>query len=293
MGGLRYNTQRTYTAAQRQYLNFCHKYGIPPIPADESVLLRYIAHMHSVPGRNSTSLSHNTMQVYLSAVRSLHVLSGYPPPALSTPRITLALKSVAAQGSQPVKKLAITYTFLCQLLSKLPQTYDAAVWRAALLLGYAGGLRGSEYTLFVDSSNNTVVHEPPRIDAVRFGNHEGMCYMVYKVVKSKTTIHPFYKYIACNSKVMCPVCQMYSYLCIRAAGRSLSPDAPLFQFSDGNPLTKQLLNAGIKSLVAGCGVDPTNYSSHSLRIGILSCGHAAGMSDQQLASLGNWRSDAF
>ncbi len=291
--GLRFNTHRTYSAAQRQYFQFCKLYHLSPLPATEDLLLRYIAHMYSRPGKNSDSLTHNTMQVYLAAVRSLHVMHGYPPPPTSSPRITLALKAVAAKSPLPVQKAPITYELLRSLLSKLSHSHDDIVWRSALLLGLTMGLRGSEYTVVRDNNTQSVVIKPPVVSQVTFGTQKGIDYMCYQVLVSKTTTHPFQSYAACNKSADCSVCVMKRYLYIRSQIGTALPQAPLFQFVDGQVLSKYMLDQKIKQLVALAGLDPKEYSSHSLRAGIVCMGHRLGLSDRDLASLGHWRSDAF
>ena len=291
--GLRFNTHRTYSAAQKQYIQFCETYKLVPLPATEELLLRYIAYMYSRPGKKSKSLTHNTMQVYLSSVRSLHVMHGFPPPPTSSPRVSLALKAVAASSPLPVQKSPITYDLLCSLLAKLSLGFDDLVWRAALLMGLTMCLRGSEYTEVYQMNTQLVVIKPPVVSQITFDTLQGISYMCYTVPVSKTTLHPFKKYAACNHSPNCAVCMMRRYLQARARLGTALPHLPLLQFKNGQILSKHMLDGKIKQLVTLVGLDPSSYSSHSLRSGVVCMGHRLGLSDRDLASLGNWRSDAF
>jgi hypothetical protein len=67
--GLRPNTQKTYNSAQKQFLEFCSRYDRVCLPCDENTLLMYIAYLHNVK-----RLKGQTIKVYISAVRALHIM---------------------------------------------------------------------------------------------------------------------------------------------------------------------------------------------------------------------------
>ena len=72
--GLAPSTRHVYLSAQRRYLAFCRQdnqlgpSGLP-LPADEQFLMRFCTFL-------ADSLSHASIKVYLSAVRSLHIDNG-------------------------------------------------------------------------------------------------------------------------------------------------------------------------------------------------------------------------
>ena len=83
MQGLAPSTRRVYLSAQRRYLAFCRQDGRLgpsglPLPADEQFLMRFCTFL-------ADGLSHASIKVYLSAVRSLHIDSGLPDPLVTTP----------------------------------------------------------------------------------------------------------------------------------------------------------------------------------------------------------------
>jgi site-specific recombinase XerD len=81
---LKPNTQRTYSSAQTRFINFCSKYNLVVMPVSENTLLLYIAFLFD------EGLKGSSIKVYISAVRSLHIYSGfiYPSDML---RVRLAL----------------------------------------------------------------------------------------------------------------------------------------------------------------------------------------------------------
>ncbi len=125
---------RTYSAAQKQYLKFCELYGLTAIPATETVLLRYVAHLSEKPGRGRKGLSALTIHVYLSSVRALQIGLGLPPPPLDASRLQLAVRAVSLRDPPPVQKLPITFPILVGMVHKLGGRLDASLWRAVLSL---------------------------------------------------------------------------------------------------------------------------------------------------------------
>lgn len=249
--------------------------------------------MYNRPGRKGAHLDVDTMHVYLAAVRSLHIMHGLPPPPTSAPRVLLALKSVASVSLPPSQKLPISFPLLISMLQVLPNNSDARMWSALLTLAYAGALRGSEYTAVFEFNSSNLIIPPPMLQAISFGTSGVTQYMVYTVIQSKTNIHPFNKYIACVGSAYCPVCLMRSYLKHRQIIVGCTPNHPLFVYSNGLAVDKQGTDQMIKYLVSQLGLNPEKYTTHSLRAGAISAGHVAGLSEKDLASIGNHKSDAY
>jgi hypothetical protein len=75
------------------------------------------------------------------------------------------------------------------------------------------------------------------------------------------------------------------------------PDAPAFCYfgADGRlcPLTFSLLAEGIKALVAAAGLDPAEFSTHSLRRGGATWAFQQNVHTLLIKATGDWRSDAY
>ena len=67
---------------------------------------------------------------------------------------------------------------------------------------------------------------------------------------------------------------------------------PLFCYTDGRPLTRQLLSSTVKSIVRLAGL-PGNYSGHSFRIGAATTAASQGVPDHLIKTLGRWSNDAY
>jgi hypothetical protein len=85
--GVSTNTSRQYATGQRHYLNFCAQLNLPPCPASELSLLRFVASF-------GDRIRGSTVQNYLSAVRFLHVSNGYPNPLPDCERLKLVVRAL-------------------------------------------------------------------------------------------------------------------------------------------------------------------------------------------------------
>ena len=84
--GLANSTMRSYQAGQKHYLSFCSAAQRPAIPTSEEMLMMFASYLAK------GGLSHQTIKVYLSAVRNLHETKGQHSDY--TAALTLCLKIV-------------------------------------------------------------------------------------------------------------------------------------------------------------------------------------------------------
>ena len=73
--GLAASTSRVYSAGINKYLFLCHELSIPPTPASEHLLCKFVTYLAL------NNISSNTIKVYLSGVRQLHYPGGSSTPA--------------------------------------------------------------------------------------------------------------------------------------------------------------------------------------------------------------------
>lgn len=286
--GLQPSTNRTYNSAQRSYIKFCQQYKLIAVPTNEQILLWFVAHLHA------RGIKSNSMQVYLSAVRSVHVLNGFQAPVTFTPRIKLALKAAFELGDPAKPKAPITYPLLVRMIDLVSHGYDSYMWSALLTLAFYGALRGAEYSL-VMGSGGTVMAQPPVVNSISFGIAPyGVKFMTFRISKSKTQPHGFTAVIGCSGTRVCAVCAMTAYLAARHRANQLQANKPLFLLYNGQVITKDLVNTKIKSLVSQLDLPPADYTTHSLRAGsVTSAGFTNQFADWELQQLGHWSSDTY
>jgi hypothetical protein len=87
----------------------------------------------------------------------------------------------------------------------------------------------------------------------------------------------------------CPVWMMQQLLASSSSG---DPEDPLFAFRNGAMVTRQHVADAIKATASTLGVDPTLFSTHSLRIGAATTLAARQVSTLDILSWGRWRTEA-
>ena len=87
---------------------------------------------------------------------------------------------------------------------------------------------------------------------------------------------------------LCPVSVLVLYLELH------SPHAwPLFQWSDGLPLSRPQFIKEVKTILVCSVVSAANYSGHSFRSGAAMMAAAAGLEDSVIQMPGRWKSAAY
>ena len=277
MSGWAPRTRSGYGSAIKRYLAFASTYSLEPLPLTEPMLLRYVAHL------NLAQLAPSTIKNYLSALRAWVLSLGFQEPCIWTPRVQLACRAVGKAHPPPRQPLPIGYELLSKLIRLLSPSHDHLLIASALSLQYFACLRASELC-----SNPALSIVPTRADISFFHSGSSLA-MVYNCRTSKTSHHGFKVHVGCSGKPTCAPCIMHHFL----PRFPVEPASPLFRFSSGSLLSYPVYNSIIKSLVQLAGLDPTHYSSHSVRAGAATQAAEAGLDPDSIKRLGRWRSDAY
>lgn len=148
---LKSSTHRTYSSAQKKYLNFCKKYDLVSVPADEETLTCFVAFLYL------DGLKGSSIRVYLSAVRSLHIWEGYNNP-LGGPRLGMVVRGAMVCSDPPDRKLPITFDILSELCSKAKKWDGSLMLISAMTLAFFGCMRAGELCVNDNDIFNTTVH---------------------------------------------------------------------------------------------------------------------------------------
>ena len=280
--GVRSSTRDCYSSAQKKYIQFCAWYDLSPFPASMNTILLYIAYM------NTQGLSASTMSVYLSSIRSAHVMAGYQEPNIRSPQVKLALKAIKDNSAPPLQKKPIVYTMLKQMISVLNNESNAIMWSAMLSLAFFAGLRGAEYAMVSLNSG----HMYPCLSHIQFATVDNTKVMYYQVQSAKTNVHGYKVPVGCTGAYVCAYCMMLRYVKHQFSTMA-DPHMPLFVFQNGQVVSKNHVNLLIKKLVAKLGYNVADYSTHSIRAGAASTAAAMGFNDWEIMRLGGWRSAAY
>ena len=168
------------------------------------------------------------------------------------------------------------------MIRSLTSSHDHLLIASAISLQYFACLRSSEFC--TDLAQSVI---PVRADVSFY--HSSSPVMIFTSHTSKTAAHGFSVHVGCSGSPVCAVCIMYHYL----SSHPKAPSDPLFQFPSGQHLTYHLYNKIIKHLIQLIGLDPSQYSSHSLRAGAATQAARAGLAPEAIKRLGRWRSHAY
>ena len=250
------STRRAYRTGTSAFAKFCHKRGIPLLPASELTLRYFCAHL-------SKTVSYQTIKVYLAGIRLLHLEQGFKDPTRDTSLLSYLCIGIRRSGRSTNKaRLPITIPLLRVIkqqlsISALPSQAKLLYW-AAFTLAFYGFLRASEYSCPTQSkftknrhlllsdislTKDSLSAHLKRSKSDRFG-------------KSATIL------VGSTGSSTCPVRAMRKSL----ATRQLQPPGPLFKFTSGNFLMRSDISRTTKHLLRAAGTDLELYSSHSYRI---------------------------
>lgn len=283
--GLAKSTRRTYSAAQRRFLEFCFwsgqvQSGGSPLPASEWTLILFITEL-------SRSLKASSIKVYLSGVRSLHVENGFDNPLKNRPRLEQVLRGIKrSQGLERRPRRPITASVLRSLHSLIDhRNYQDVMFWAACCTGFFGFLRSGEFT--TSDKYDAKIHLS--LADVSVDQRINPKVLLLRIKASKTdqfrvghTVR-----IGTANTAVCAVRAMMSYLRFRGG----NPGA-LFVHENGEPLRRSQLVAWVRDATARLGLEG-NYSGHSFRIGAATTAASMGVPDHLIKTMGRWLSDAY
>ena len=249
---------RAYRAGQSEFIQFCHRLSVTPLPVQEPLLILFVAHL-------SLRLAHSSVRWYLSAVCHMHIAQGFGDPLAGTLRLQLALKGL--KRSKPREKnswLPVTpYVLRVKaVLDREPHRQDNIMLWAACCLGFFTFLRLGEMTVPSANSCDPSWHLTPMDVAVDNLQQPSLIQLSLKCSKTDQTRQHVKLFIGRTNNELCMVAAMLAYLAVRGFDHG-----PLFRSEDGQPLTCAKLVSLLKAMLTAAGIDSTHYSAHSFRIG--------------------------
>jgi hypothetical protein len=280
------NTKRTYSSAQKRYLDFCLKFKLISMPVTEDTLLLYVSFLFE------QGLSGSTIRVYLSAVRSLHVLAGrqYPVELL---RVKLALKGAVRETPKPIRKMPITIAILKAMLHHVTYRFDNKLITAVMTLAFFGCFRMGELCAPTGAPFQPVSHLC--VGDITIDNSTQTLTVFLKQSKTDLANAGVSVYVGCSGdKHCCAFCAMVVYMHFRLSLNVANvDDSPLFVVPGGKPLTKAYMVSVTRLLLSLTGNDPALYSGHSFRAGAATTAGDKQFKEWELKLLGRWSSTAY
>jgi len=163
-----------------------------------------------------------------------------------------------------------------------PERYEHAVLWTSLTIAVYGLLRAGEMT-YKDEFSSIL-----RRSDITWSDD----YFIIHLRASKTDVfrEGVDIYIHRNGSFSCPYAAMRA---LWEASPKQELHAPVLQDADGNPYKYTDFHAGIKGLAVGLKLDPTQFGTHSCRIGGATTLAMLGYPTHVLMTLGRWKSDCY
>jgi len=251
------NTRRAYASAWAQFRAWCEDQGVPAMPASPATLASYLTD-GAARGLKASTLSQSR-----AAITAAHRAAGRPDPGDSelvrhTVRGILRTIGSMQQGKSPVMRGQLHGVLVGLDRSGLAGSRDAAL----LLAGFAGGFRRSELAALT-------------VDDLRF-HDEGLTITIRRS-KTDQTGQGMKKHLPAVGGELCPVEAMRDWL--DAAG--IQSGAVFRKIDRWGKLGSRALTGGavarvVKAGAKRAGMDPRQYSGHSLRSGFATSALMAG-----------------
>ena len=265
------NTVKAYANDLSDFATWCKvdAGGLSPMPATPRTVALYIA---DVAGRGMKAA---TIQRRLAAVAQLHQEANLDDPT-KTKTVRNTYRGIVREiGSFQEGKTPLLPPTLRRVLSAFEAEPGpaAARDRALLLLGLAGGYRVSE------------------LASLRVGDVELVDEGAIIMLRSSKTDQAgggFYKGIPYGRHAMtCPVSHLRAWLEL-LPGDPAEDGVPLFRGVDrhgnlsGRPIAPDSVSRVVKKRAKKAGLDPSRYSGHSLRAGLVTAASEGGAHDKDI-----------
>jgi site-specific recombinase XerD len=264
------NTVRAYKSDFEDFGLFCVKNGFNNLPSEPKVVSLYLTHL------SSTEAKISTIKRRLVSIGVIHKIKGY---YLDTkhPIIIENLMGIRRRkGTIQKGKKPILINDLKKLIDVINAENEPDIKKlrnkALLIIGFSGGFRRKEI-VSLDIEDIEFVFEGVKITVKRSKTDQYGEGMVKGIPHFENSLY-------------CPVATLQKWINI-----SKIKKGPLFRrflkgsiLSDSR-LTDQSIALIIKSYLAKIGIDPNNYSGHSLRSGFATSAAEAGAEERSIMSM--------
>lgn len=256
------NTKIAYSSDWADFTAWCAANARQPLPASSETIADYAADM-------AQRLKASTISRRLSAIRAAHKIAGFGNPA-DSPIVDAVLEGISrALGTAPSQKTPALTEDIKAMVDTLDDSLLGQRDRAMLLVGFAGAFRRSELIAL----NAEDVTE----------SRDGLTIFISR---SKTDQEGKGRFVGIpygSNPATCPVRAFQDWK--RASGiitgslwRVIGRKGEL----SADRLTTHAVARIIKRCAERAGLDPANYSGHSLRAGLVTSAAKAGVRESDI-----------
>ena len=270
----------------RSYFGFCIYFDRIPLPADLDTICGYVQFL-------SRSVQHPTIRNYLSGVKMLHILTGFPYPFTGNAILRLVLRGIhRLHPYTPIRAPPVTPDILQMLFRVVDQrdSLESSVFACALFLFFTMSRLGS----MLPASNKTKADHFLVADrVVSFASGLFVTFLHTKTIQ-------FGERVRCIPLIRTdsPLCPVAAYCHARSFMAHLDLQLPAFCFrtasGDISPLFSAKFVSVIRLLFQKAGIaDALLFRGHSFRRGGASWAFNRGIPGELIQVMGDWSSDAY
>ena len=290
------STRKMYYLAWKKFAEFFQKLDVKPQTWEERIVL-YIGYLVDTKKQSSTIKS------YLSAIRAVLKIDGVKLSEdmflVSSLTKACRLLNDKVKTRKPIPKNDLE-RLLHQVQSHfendekgINQPYLKILYQTLFATAYYGMFRIGELT----AGSHPILAEDVQVgqnkNQIKFTLRSSKTHAQYnnpQVVKiSSMTIPDRQAQGISEDSKFC------LYQLLRIFGRIRGPchkGQPFFVFRDGSPVKPNHMSAVLKTILLEAGMNPSNFSVHSFRIGRSSDLLKLGLSVETIKKLGRWKSNA-
>ena len=293
------STWKTYNSAMVQLEKCQNHFGRSfPFPLSSDDILLFVTYLSC-----EKKLKASSIEVYISALRQIHLSKGYVVKELRPDLVKAILggKKNMDQLGKNTSEIRLPVTINMMKLLKLElnniegqKGFRKLIWAVATIC-FFGAMRIHEL-LARQISNfdpvNTLLGQDIKLRTIRLGSEKVKIIQIkIKAPKESRCIKNKIIDIYENGGTLCPVRALEKWLLTAPPTKK---GLPFFRMHDGTPLTGRKLNEVLKKcfkkhIPAKMGF----VSSHSFRGGLASLMGLMGYSDEDIMAVGRWSSQCF
>lgn len=279
------STQRTYRSAYLEFTRFNLSLDRIPELLDDQLAM-FIA-CRTLKGDYSSTVSS-----YLAGIKSYLQMDGIEINT-RTARLRALIKACKYKNDRVIQRMAIKESLLVRIIRQVDiifhkQPYLSALYQSMLVMGYYGMLRvgemakGEHPVLARDvhlSSSQKKVQIILRTSKTH-GLGDQPQYVKFDTFDSRSYLY---------NKHFCPYEIVKEFAELR--GPKLNERDLFFRFRDGSPVKPHQLSGILKRALRKLGIDPSDFGTHSLRIGFATQLDHWHVSLSEIRRRGRWKSN--
>lgn len=259
------STAYRYSRDLQPYFDFCEFYGKEPMAVSPRRMAEYICYLYAF-----TPAPYKSADKKLTALGHYWNCHGVNWDRKSYPSLAKLMRGYRfKKPSLPKTRKPFTFHLVRKAFQYINlQTYNGLLIGSALCIGYFFGGRVGEYAVNNREDWDHVIRE---CDLLWIGNPYNPSALIidFRLHKSnKLGIYSAKVEAICSCDTgVCPVHIIFRFLKIRNSEFINVFDKPLLLNLSNMPMRQQHVNNFIKNIIIKMKLDPTDYSSHSLRSG--------------------------